>query len=67
MSDSVLDKTNYTVGGKILPEGTDIQFVDNKNKVVITLPESFITVNGDNYSVVASNLEDASGNTLAEQ
>ncbi len=34
------------LAAKVLPEGTDIQFVDNKNKVKITLPESFITVNG---------------------
>ena len=65
MSDSVLEPTNYTVGEKVLPEGTDIQFIDNKKKVKITLPESFVSVNG-NYTFTASNLEDEKGNTLAE-
>ena len=32
----------------------------------ITLPEGFVTVNGDEYTFTASNLEDAAGNTLAE-
>ncbi|KAA9015491.1 S-layer homology domain-containing protein [Niallia endozanthoxylica] len=65
MSDSVLAASNYTIGGKALPAGTDIKFVDNKNKVRITLPESFITVNGA-YTFVASNLVDVFGNTLKE-
>ena len=64
MSDTVLNPANYTVGGKALPTGTDIKFIDNKNKVRITLPESFVTVNG-NYTFVASNLTDLFGNTLA--
>ncbi|WP_338449580.1 S-layer homology domain-containing protein [Niallia oryzisoli] len=65
MSDSVKEASNYTIGGKALPAGTDIDFIDNKNKVRITLPESFVSVNG-NYTFVASNLEDAFGNTLAK-
>ena len=64
MSDSVLAAANYKVGDKVLPSTTDIKFVDNKNKVRITLPESFVTVNG-NYTFVASNLTDLFGNTLA--
>ena len=47
MTDSVLNPSNYTVGDKKLPAGTDIKFVDNKNKVLITLPEAFVTVNGN--------------------
>lgn len=65
MSDSVTKASNYTIGDKALPVGTDIKFIDNKNKVRITLPESFVTVNGS-YTLVASNLEDAFGNTLAK-
>ncbi len=65
MSNSVLDPANYTIGGKALPAGTDIKFVDNKNKVRITLPEAFITVNGA-YTFAASNLQDQFGNTLAK-
>ncbi|WP_071393455.1 S-layer homology domain-containing protein [Bacillus tuaregi] len=65
MSDSVLDAANYTIGGKVLPANTDIKFVDNKNKVRITLPEAFVTVNGE-FTFVASNLTDAFGNTLAK-
>ncbi|QED49668.1 hypothetical protein [Cytobacillus dafuensis] len=65
MTDSVLAPSNYTIGGKALPANTDIKFVDNKNKVVITLPESFVSVNGT-YTFTASNLKDAFGNTLAD-
>ena len=42
MTDSVLNPSNYTIGNKTLPAGTDIKFVDNKNKVRITLPEAFV-------------------------
>ncbi|TCJ06259.1 hypothetical protein [Cytobacillus praedii] len=65
MTDSVLSPANYTVGGKALPANTDIKFVDNKNKVMITLPEGFVTVNGT-FTFAASNLTDAYGNTLAD-
>ncbi|MEH7389769.1 hypothetical protein [Bacillus sp. JJ1474] len=65
MTDSVLSPSNYTIGGKVLPANTDIKFVDNKNKVVITLPEGFVTVDGT-FTFTASNLKDAYGNTLAD-
>ncbi|KMY51907.1 S-layer homology domain-containing protein [Peribacillus loiseleuriae] len=64
MSDSVLTASNYKLGGKVLPSNTEIKFVDNKNKVRITLPESFVTANG-NHTFIASNLTDKFGNTLA--
>ena len=32
MSDSVLDEANYKIGSTTLPAGTEIEFIDNKNK-----------------------------------
>ncbi|WP_261131739.1 S-layer homology domain-containing protein [Bacillus sp. Marseille-Q3570] len=65
MSNSALNTSNYTIGGKVLPSNTDIKFLNDRNHVQITLPESFVTVNGD-YTFKASNLTDQFGNTLAK-
>ncbi|WP_320940025.1 S-layer homology domain-containing protein, partial [Lysinibacillus capsici] len=54
---------NYTLGGKELPAGTQLQFVDGTKKVRFTLPEGSITANG-NYVLEASNVVDTKGNTL---
>lgn len=63
MSDSAVNAANYTLGGKALPAGTTVKFVDNRSKVVITLPKGSITANGT-YALVGSNLTDTNGNTL---
>ncbi|WP_431811259.1 S-layer homology domain-containing protein [Lysinibacillus sp. FW12] len=54
---------NYTLGGKELPAGTQLQFVDGTKKVRFTLPEGSITANG-NYVLEAINVVDTKGNTL---
>ncbi|MEB2300265.1 S-layer homology domain-containing protein [Lysinibacillus xylanilyticus] len=54
---------NYTLGGKELPAGTQLQFVDGTKKVRFTLPEGTITANG-NYVFEAKNVVDSKGNTL---
>ncbi|MFL8936296.1 S-layer homology domain-containing protein [Rossellomorea oryzaecorticis] len=63
MSDSAVNASNYTLGGKSLPSGTTVKFVDNRSKVVITLPQGSITANGT-YALVGTNLKDQSSNTL---
>ncbi|MCK1987215.1 S-layer homology domain-containing protein [Lysinibacillus fusiformis] len=55
--------SNYTLGGKELPAGTQLQFVDGTKKVRFTLPEGSITANG-NYVLEAKNVVDTKGNTL---
>lgn len=64
MSNSALTASNYTLGGKALPTGTTLRFVDNKTKVVISLPQGSITANGS-YVFTATNLRDLDGNSLA--
>jgi len=64
MSNSALTASNYTLGAKALPAGTTLKFVDNKSKVVISLPEGSITANGV-YAFAATNLKDIDGNTLS--
>ncbi len=54
---------NYKLGGKELPAGTQLQFVDGTKKVRFILPEGSITANG-NYVLEASNVVDTKGNTL---
>ncbi|MFB7159305.1 S-layer homology domain-containing protein [Lysinibacillus sp. NPDC056232] len=54
---------NYTLGGKELPAGTQLQFVDGTKKVRFTLPEGSITANGP-YVLEAKNVVDTKGNTL---
>ncbi|KGR81159.1 S-layer homology domain-containing protein [Lysinibacillus boronitolerans] len=54
---------NYTIGGKELPAGTQLQFVDGTKKVRFTLPEGSITANGS-YVLEAKNVVDTKGNTL---
>lgn len=63
MSNSAITASNYTLGGKALPTGTTLKFVDNKSKVVVTLPQGSVTANGS-YAFVATNLTDVDGNTL---
>ncbi len=42
MTDSARQASNYMLDGKALPNGTSIDFVGTKNKVVITLPEGSV-------------------------
>ncbi|WP_369354433.1 S-layer homology domain-containing protein [Lysinibacillus capsici] len=60
---TAINAANYTLGGKELPAGTQLQFVDGTKKVRFTLPEGSITANG-NYVLEASNVVDTKGNTL---
>ncbi len=63
VTSAALSASNYTLGGKALPEGTVIRNVDNKNKVEIVLPEGAIKTSGD-YILTISNIADEAGNTL---
>ncbi|MCH4826823.1 S-layer homology domain-containing protein [Planococcus halocryophilus] len=63
MSNSALTASNYTLGGKALPTGTTLKFVDDRSKVVVTLPQGSVTANGS-YAFAATNLTDVDGNTL---
>ena len=56
---------NYTLGGKTLPTGTELQFVDGTKNVRFTLPEGSITANGS-YVLEAKNVKDTTGNTLKD-
>ena len=53
---------NYTLGGKELPAGTQLQFVDGTKKVRFTLPEGSITAMVIMYLKLA-NAVDTKGNT----
>lgn len=53
MSNSVLDASKYTLGGVALPTGTTLTFVDNKQNVLVTLPEGYITVEGPRVLTVS--------------
>jgi hypothetical protein len=63
MSDSAVNASNYKLGGKALPSGTTLKFVNDRKNVVITLPQGSITANGE-YALEATNLTDTNGNTL---
>ncbi|MEK5214609.1 S-layer homology domain-containing protein [Psychrobacillus sp. FSL H8-0487] len=65
VTSSATTLANYTLGGKVLPVGTQLQFVDGTKKVRITLPEASITANGS-YVLEAKNVVDTKGNTLKE-
>lgn len=58
-----LNIANYTLGGKALPSGTVIRYVDNKNNVEIVLPEGAIKTSGD-YVLSIKNIKDEANNTL---
>lgn len=58
-----LNVANYTLGGKALPSGTIIRYVDDKNNVEIILPEGSIRTSGD-YIFTMKNIKDAANNTL---
>ncbi|PJO40227.1 S-layer homology domain-containing protein [Lysinibacillus xylanilyticus] len=60
---SATTAANYTLGGKELPAGTQLQFVDGTKKVRFTLPEGSIIANGP-YVFEAKNVVDTKGNTL---
>ncbi|MEK5231407.1 S-layer homology domain-containing protein [Lysinibacillus sp. FSL K6-0232] len=60
---AALTAANYTLGGQVLPAGTQLQFIDGTKKVRFTLPEGSIIVNG-NYVLEAQNIVDTKGNTL---
>ncbi len=63
MNNSALVAANYTLGGKALPSGTTLAFYDNRQNVLVTLPQGSITANGK-YVFTATNLKDVDGNTL---
>ncbi|MGY0691337.1 hypothetical protein ACW2QC_00930 [Virgibacillus sp. FSP13] len=42
MDDSAIDVANYKLDGEALPEGTEVDFYDNKKKVRITLPDGTV-------------------------
>lgn len=56
VGNSALERTNYTLDGKMLPEGTDIYFADStKTKVNIVLPANSINVGAVGGSSAANN------------
>lgn len=55
--------SNYKLGGKELPVGTVVRYVDDKNNVEIVLPAGSIATTGD-YVLELANIADAAGNTL---
>ncbi|MBG9549680.1 hypothetical protein [Cytobacillus firmus] len=69
---SALERTNYTLDGKVLPEGTDIYFADStKTKVNIVLPANsvdFGTVGGNtaanNAILSVSNVSTSAGKVV---
>ncbi|MFJ8246338.1 S-layer homology domain-containing protein [Peribacillus asahii] len=65
VTSSATTASNYTLGGKALPAGTQLQFVDGTKKVRITLPAGSITANGS-YVLEAKNVVDTKGNTLKD-
>ena len=65
VTSSATTVANYTLGGKVLPSGTQLQFVDGTKKVRFTLPEGSITANGS-YVLEAKNVVDTKGNTLKD-
>ncbi len=62
---SATTAANYTLGGKALPAGTQLQFVNGTKQVRVTLPEGSIAANG-NYVLEAKNVVDTKGNTLKD-
>ncbi|MEK3978691.1 S-layer homology domain-containing protein [Psychrobacillus sp. FSL K6-2836] len=65
VTSSATTVANYTLGGKVLPAGTQLQFVNGTKKVRFTLPEGSITANGS-YVLEAKNVVDTKGNTLKD-
>ncbi|BDG45717.1 S-layer homology domain-containing protein [Parageobacillus sp. KH3-4] len=65
MGPSALVAANYKLGGVTLPNNATLTFLNDKKNVLITLPEGYITANGDRVLEVA-NLKDVDGNTLKE-
>ncbi|USK59583.1 S-layer homology domain-containing protein [Peribacillus asahii] len=65
VTSSATTASNYTLGGKALPAGTQLQFVNGTKQVRITLPAGSITANGS-YVLEAKNVVDTKGNTLKD-
>jgi S-layer homology domain len=65
VTSEALVAANYTLGGKALPTGTEIRYVDDKKNVEIVLPEGAIKTTGD-YVLTLKNIKDAAGNTLVK-
>lgn len=65
VTSSATNAANYTLGGQVLPAGTQLQFVDGTKKVRFTLPAGSISVNGS-YVLEAKNVVDTAGNTLKD-
>ncbi|MDQ0154254.1 S-layer homology domain-containing protein [Robertmurraya andreesenii] len=56
VNNSALDRTNYTLDGRVLPEGTDIYFADSTKKLVnIILPANSVDVGAVGGSTSANN------------
>jgi hypothetical protein len=60
---AAVDASNYTLGGRSLPSGTVLRYVDNKSNVEIVLPTDSIKTTGD-YVLTMSNIKDTANNTL---
>lgn len=60
---SALNPANYTLDGRALPAGTTLNYIDNTEKVQITLPAGSVTANGT-YQFTARNVVATNGNTL---
>lgn len=63
MGSSALVAANYKLGGVTLPTNTNLTFLGDKTKVLVTLPDGYVTANGNRVLEVA-NLSDKDGNTL---
>lgn len=65
MTDSAKNPLNYTLGGRVLPADSKVEFINNRQFVKITLPTGFVTATGD-YNFAIGNVVAVSGNTLAD-
>ena len=65
LADSSASAANFTLGGKALPQGAVVEFVNNKKFIQIDLPEGSIKTSGY-YNLRLSNIVAKSGNTLAD-
>lgn len=66
LTDSAKDLANYTLDDAALPAGTTIDFVDDKKKVEITLPDSFKVTSNASYKLgISSKVKDSTGASVA--
>lgn len=65
-TDSAKDLANYTLDDTALPAGTTIDFVDDKKKVEIKLPDSFKVTSNASYKLgISSKVKDSTGASVA--